>query len=62
MSDMYYLINTSSSDMRCNQTSTETCLIAEYNTPLQVAVVAVNCVGKSQPVTTDISVGMTSMP
>ena len=45
--------------MRCNQTSTEICLIAEYNTPLQVTVVAVNCARKSQPVTIDISIGMT---
>ena len=44
--------------MRYNQTSTEICLIAEYNTPLQVTVVAVNCAGKSQPVTIDISIGM----
>ncbi|CAI8005204.1 hypothetical protein GBAR_LOCUS4094, partial [Geodia barretti] len=41
-SDLYYLINTSSG-MGYNQTSTELCLTAEYNTPLQVSVVAVNC-------------------
>ena len=59
-SDMYYLINTSRSDMRYNETSTEICLIAEYNTPLQVSVVTVNCAGKSESVTTDISIGMTN--
>ena len=47
--------------MRCNQTSTEICLIAEYNTPLQVTVVAVNCAGKSQLVTIDIYIGMKIM-
>ena len=57
-SDMYYLINTSRSDMRYNETSTEICLIAEYNTPLQVSVVTVNCAGKSEPVTSNISIGM----
>ena len=60
-SDMYYLINTSRSDMRYNETSTEICLIAEYNTPLQVSVVTVNCAGKSEPVTVDISIGMTNI-
>ncbi|CAI8057746.1 hypothetical protein GBAR_LOCUS31457 [Geodia barretti] len=45
-SDLYYLINTSSG-MRYNQTSTELCLTAEYNTPLQVSVVAVNCAGET---------------
>ena len=59
-SDMYYLINTSRSDMRYNETSTEICLIPEYNTPLQVSVVAVNCAGESEPVTTNISTGMTN--
>ena len=59
-SDTYYLINTSRSDMRYNQTSTEICLIAEYNTPLQVSVVTVNCAGRSEPVTVDISTGMTN--
>ena len=58
-SDMYYLINTSRSDMRYNETSTEICLIAEYNTPLQVSVVTVNCAGESEPMTIDISTCMT---
>ena len=57
-SDMYYLINTSKSDLRYNQTSTEICLRAEYNIPLQVSVVTVNCAGKSEPVTSNISIGM----
>ena len=60
-SDMYYLINTSRSDMRYNETSTEICLIAEYNTPLQVSVVTVNCAGESEPVTVDISMCMTNI-
>ncbi|CAI8044956.1 hypothetical protein GBAR_LOCUS24886, partial [Geodia barretti] len=54
-SDLYYLINTSSG-IEYNQTSTELCLRAEYNTPLQVSVVAVNCAGESEPVTTDITI------
>ena len=45
--------------MRYNETSTEICLIAEYNTPLQVSVVTVNCAGGSEPVTVNISRGMT---
>ena len=47
--------------MRYNETSTEICLIAEYNTPLQISVVTVNCAKKSQPVTVDISSGMTNI-
>ena len=42
---MYYLINTTSG-MRYNETSTALCLRAEYNIPLQVSVVAVNCAGQ----------------
>ena len=57
-SDMYYLINTSRSDMRYNQTSTEICLRAEYNIPLQISVVTVNCAGKSEPGTFNISIGV----
>ena len=60
-SDMYYLINTSRSDMRYNETSTKICLIAEYNTPLQVSVVTVNCAGESEPVTVDISTRATNI-
>ena len=56
-SDLYYLINTGSR-MGYNETSTELCLTAEYNTPLQVSVVAVNCAGKSEPMTTDITIRM----
>ena len=56
-SDLYYLINTSSG-MRYNQTSTELCLTAEYNTPLQVSVVTVNCAGESEPMTTGITIRM----
>jgi hypothetical protein len=56
-SDLYYLINTSSG-MGYNETSTELCLTVEYNTPLQVSVVAVNCAGESEPMTTDITIGM----
>ena len=44
--------------MRYNETSTEICLIAEYNTPLQVSVVTVNCAGRSEPMTINISIGM----
>ena len=57
-SDMYYLINTSKSDLKYNQTSTEICLIAEYNTPLQVSVVTVNCAGRSEPGTFNIGIGV----
>ena len=57
-SDMYYLINTTRFNWRYNQTSTEICLIAEYNSPLQVSVVTVNCAGKSQPVTFNIGIGV----
>ena len=46
--------------MRYNQTSTEICLVAEYNTPLQVSVVTVNCAGRSEYVTINISIGMTN--
>ena len=56
-SDLYYLINTSSG-IEYNQTSTELCLTAEYNTPLQVSVVAVNCAGRSEPAIANISMGM----
>ena len=56
-SELYYLINTSSG-MGYNQTSTELCLTAVYNTPLQVSVVAVNCAGESEPMTTDITIHM----
>ena len=56
-SDLYYLINISSG-IEYNVTSTELCLRAEYNTPLQVSVVAVNCAGESEPMTTDITIGM----
>ena len=56
-SDLYYLINTSSG-IEYNETSTELCLRAEYNTPLQVSVVAVNCAGESEPMTTDITIRM----
>ena len=56
-SDLYYLINTSSG-MEYNETSTELCLTAEYNTPLQVSVVAVNCAGRSEPAIANISMGM----
>ena len=56
-SDLYYLINTGSA-MEYNETSTELCLTAEYNTPLQVSVVAVNCAGESEPMTTDITIRM----
>ena len=52
---MYYLINTSSSYMRYNETSNNICLIVEYNIPLQVSVVAVNCGGKSEEVTITIN-------
>ena len=52
---MYYLINTSSSDMRYNETSSKICLIVEYNIPLQVSVVAINCAGKSEEVTITIN-------
>ncbi|CAI8021296.1 hypothetical protein GBAR_LOCUS12645, partial [Geodia barretti] len=54
-SDLYYLINTSSG-REYNETSTELCLRAEYNTPLQVSVVAVNCAGESEPMTTYITI------
>ena len=47
--------------MRYNETSTEICLIAEYSTPLQVSVMTVNCAGRSEPVTIDISIGMTNI-
>ena len=46
--------------IRYYETSTEICLIAEYNTPLQVSVVTVNCAGESEPVTVNISIGMTN--
>ena len=57
-SDLYYFINTSSGK-KYNVTSTELCLTAEYNTPLHVTVVAVNCAGESEPGTTNITRGLT---
>ena len=57
-SDLYYLINTTSG-MEYTQTTTELCLTAEYNTPLHVTVVAVNCAGESEPGTTNITRGLT---
>ena len=56
-SDLYYLINTISGK-KYNVTSTELCLRAEYNTPLHVTVVAVNCAGESEPGTTNITIGL----
>ena len=56
-SDLYYLINTISGK-KYNVTSTELCLAAEYNTPLHVTVVAVNCAGESEPGTTNITRGL----
>ena len=56
--DLYYLINTTSGK-KYNETSTELCLTAEYNTPLHVTVVAVNCAGESEPGTTNITRGLT---
>ena len=47
--------------MRYNETSTEICLIAEYNTPLQISVVTVNCAGESESGTVDINIGMTNI-
>ena len=47
--------------MRYNEASTEICLIAEYNTPLQVSVVTVNCAGRSEPGSVDISICMTNI-
>ena len=57
-SDLYYLINRISG-MEYTQTTTELCLTAEYNTPLHVTVVAVNCAGESEPGTTNITIGWT---
>ena len=56
-SDIYYLINSSRADMKYNMTSTEICETKEYNTPLQISVVAVNCAGKSESMTIDINIG-----
>ena len=56
-SDIYYLINTSRADMKYNMTSIEICVTTEYNNPLQISVVAVNCAGKSEPKTIDINIG-----
>ena len=55
-SHLYYLINTISG-MEYNQTTTDLCLTAEYNTPLHVTVVVVNCAGESEPGTTNITRG-----
>ena len=56
-SDLYYLINTITG-MEYTQTTTGLCLTAEYNTPLLVSVVAVNCAGESEPGTTNITRGL----
>ena len=60
-SDLYYLINTSNSDKGYNESSNQLCLMTEYNTHLEVSVVAVNCAGKSEPTTTNISMAMMNL-
>ena len=60
-SDLYYLINTSNSDKGYNEPSNMLCLMTEYNTHLEVSVVAVNCAGKSEPTTTNISMAMINL-
>ena len=56
-SSLYYLLNTSTIDS-INTTSNMYIIIGEYNAHIRVTVVAVNCAGKSEPVTTDISIGL----
>ena len=57
-SSLYYMLNTRTIDS-INTTSNMYIIIGEYNAHIQVTVVAVNCAGKSEPVTTNISIGLT---